>query len=97
MPQLTHLTTENVETILGRILLTDQMAAVAIAKLCIYVGEQANDASVGNALLSDIKQIIANGIDDFDLQTDLSAENIRRAAHEGLERGLARVTISSSD
>ena len=39
--------------------------------------------------MSDIKQMIANGIDARPLQTDLSVENIRRVAHEGLESDLA--------
>ncbi len=97
MPQLAQLTNENVEMLLGRILLAEEMAAIAINKLCIYAAEQANDESVGDALLSDFKQMIVNGIDGRDVQTDLSVENIRRVAHQGFESGLARVTISSSD
>ncbi len=97
MPQLAQLTNENVETILGRVLLAEQMAVVAVTTLCVYAGEQANDASVGDTLLSDIKQMILNGIDGYDVTTDLSVVNIKIAARRGYENSLARVTISSSD
>ena len=94
---MTELTNANLEMILGRSLLAEQSANAAIVKLCVYAGQQANDASVGDALLSDIKQMILNSIDGAAVTTNLSMENIRTAARQGYGSSLARVTISSSD